>query len=114
MEGRLLLDVVVGQRAAVLELFAGKDEMLLIGGNAIFMPPFRLCDTCRRTSNDSPFLVLDLSLDIVDCVRRLDLEDDGLPGQGLDEDLHAAAQTEDQVKGGFFLDVVVRKGAAVF
>ena len=58
VEGRLLLDVVVGKRAAVLELLAGKDQALLVGGNAL--------------------LVLDLGLDIVDGVRGLDLEGDGL------------------------------------
>ena len=41
MKGRLLLNVVVGQRAAILELFAGEDKTLLIGGNTTFMPPFR-------------------------------------------------------------------------
>ena len=33
-QGRLLLDVVVGERAAVLELLAGEDETLLIRGDA--------------------------------------------------------------------------------
>ena len=33
-------------------------------------------------------LVLDLGLDVLDGVRRLDLKGDGLAGQGLDEDLH--------------------------
>ena len=37
-----------------------------------------------------PLLVLDLSLDVLDGVRALDLEGDGLAGEGLDEDLHAA------------------------
>ena len=31
---------------------------------------------------------LDLRLDVLDGVRRLHLEGDGLAGQGLDEDLH--------------------------
>ena len=46
-------------------------------------------------------------------VSRLDLEGDGLAGQGLDEDLHPTAQSEDQVQGGLLLDVVVSEGAAV-
>ena len=33
----LLLDVVVGQGAAVLQLLAGKDEALLVGGNALLV-----------------------------------------------------------------------------
>ena len=62
MERRLLLDVVVGQGAAVLELLAGKDEPLLVRRDAL--------------------LVLDLGLDVVDRVRRLDLERDRLASQG--------------------------------
>ena len=58
VEGGLLLDVVVGKSAAVLELLAGEDETLLIRGDAL--------------------LVLDLGLDIVDGVRRLNIERDGL------------------------------------
>ncbi|GJM85593.1 hypothetical protein PR202_ga02058 [Eleusine coracana subsp. coracana] len=68
VKGRLLLDVVVGQGAAVLELLAGEDETLLVRRDAL--------------------LILDLRLDIVDGVRALDLESDGLARQGLDEDLH--------------------------
>jgi hypothetical protein len=34
VQGRLLLDVVVGEGPAVLELLAGKDEALLIGRDA--------------------------------------------------------------------------------
>jgi len=35
------------------------------------------------------FLVLNLALDVVDCIRRLNLQRDGLASQGLYEDLHA-------------------------
>ena len=48
VESRLLLDVVVGKSAAVLELLAGEDQALLV----------------RRDA----FLVLDLALDVVDGV----------------------------------------------
>ena len=68
VKGRLLLDVVIRQGAAVLELLAGEDETLLVGRDAL--------------------LVLDLGLDVVNGVRGLDIEGDGLAGQGLDEDLH--------------------------
>jgi hypothetical protein len=69
MQGRLLLDVVVGEGAAVLELLAGEDETLLIRGNT--------------------FLVLDLCLHVLDGVRRIHIEGDGLAREGLNEDLHA-------------------------
>ena len=70
MQGGLLVDVVVRQRAAVLQLLAGEDEALLVRGDAL--------------------LVLDLGLDVVDGVARLDVKRDGLARQRLDEDLHAA------------------------
>jgi len=56
---------------------------------------------------------LDLRLHIIDRVRRLDLEGDRLTREGLDEDLHAAAETEDKVESGLLLNIVIRKGAAV-
>ena len=42
----------------------------------------------RSTSRDSPLLVLNLGLDVVDGVGGLNLEGDGLSGQSLDKDLH--------------------------
>ena len=60
MEGGLLLNVIVGEGAAVLELLSGEDETLLVGWDAL--------------------LVLDLCLDVVDGVGRLDVEGDGLAG----------------------------------
>lgn len=60
-----LLDVVVAQRTAILELLAGEDQALLVGRDAL--------------------LVLDLALDVVNGVRGLDLERDGLARQGLHE-----------------------------
>jgi len=93
VESGFLLDVVVGESTAILKLLASEDQALLVWGNAL--------------------LVLDLRLDIVDGVGRLDLKSDGLAGEGLDEDLHTTAKTEDEVESGFLLDVVVAKGATV-
>uniref|UniRef100_A0A453JVS0 Uncharacterized protein n=1 Tax=Aegilops tauschii subsp. strangulata TaxID=200361 RepID=A0A453JVS0_AEGTS len=93
VKGGLLLDVVVRQSAAILELLTSKDEALLVRGDAL--------------------LVLDLRLDVVYGVRRLNLERDGLAGEGLDEDLHSTTQAEHQVEGGLLLDVVVSEGATV-
>ena len=77
----------------------------------------------KRTSKDQTLLVgrdallvLDLLLDILDRVRRLDVEGDRLAGQRLDEDLHAStaeAAAKHQVEGRLLLDVVVGKRAAV-
>ena len=58
-------------------------------------------------------LVLDLALDVVNRVRALHLQGDGLASQSLDKDLHATAQTQHQMEGGLLLDVVVCQGAAV-
>jgi len=63
MEGRLLLDVVIGESAAILKLLAGENQALLV----------------RRDT----LLVLDLALDVVDGVRGLDLKGDGLAGERL-------------------------------
>jgi len=94
VKSRLLLDVVVGERATVLKLLSGEDKSLLIGGNT--------------------FLVLDLGLDVFNVVRRLNVEGNGLSGQSLDENLHASSKSEHQVEGGFLLDVVVGERSAVF
>jgi hypothetical protein len=53
VESRLLLDVVVRERTAVLKLLTSEDQALLV----------------RRDT----LLVLDLALDVVDSVRGLDL-----------------------------------------
>jgi hypothetical protein len=90
---RLLLDVVIREGASVFELLTRKDEALLVGRDAL--------------------LVLDLRLDIVNGVGRLDLKSDRLAREGLDENLHAATEAEHEVKGGFLLDVVVGQGPAV-
>jgi len=65
MERGLLLDIVVGEGAAILELLAGENQSLLVRRNTL--------------------LVLDLRLNIVDGVGRLNLEGDGLAGKGLDD-----------------------------
>ena len=67
VQSALLLDVVVGESAAVLELLAREDEALLVGGDAL--------------------LVLNLGLHGVDGVGGFHLEGDGLAGESLDENL---------------------------
>ncbi|KFP25163.1 hypothetical protein N325_02450, partial [Colius striatus] len=97
MESGLLLDVVVrqgAQGASVFQLFASKDQPLLIRGNAL--------------------LVLDLGLDVLNGITGLDFQGDGLASQGLHKDLHSTPQAQDKMEGGLFLDVVVRQGASVF
>ena len=52
-------------------------------------------------------------LDIFDGVGQIHLKGDGLAGEGLDEDLYAAAEPQDEVEGRLLLDVLNREGAAV-
>jgi hypothetical protein len=94
VESRFLLDVVIGKSTAVFELLSGEDQALLVGGNA--------------------FLVLDLGLDVVNCVRGLHLKGDRLARQGLDEDLHTTAKAKDEVKRRLLLDVVIRESSTIF
>jgi hypothetical protein len=58
VESGFLLDVVVAQGTAIFELLSGKDETLLIRGDSL--------------------LVLNLGFDVVDGVRWLNIERDGL------------------------------------
>ena len=81
MQSRFLLNVVVSKRAAVFQLLAGKDQALLVWGNA--------------------FLVLDLLLDVLDGVGRVDIQGDGLARQGLDKDLHSMVADGGKVVFGF-------------
>ena len=58
MKSGLLLDVVVRKGSSVFKLLSSKNESLLIWGDTLF--------------------VLDLSLDSLNWVRRLNIESDGL------------------------------------
>merc|ERR1712100_209751 len=68
MESGLLLDVVVGEGSAVLELLTSEDESLLIWWDTFF--------------------VLPMGLDVLDGVSWLNIKSDGLSSESLDEDLH--------------------------
>ena len=86
VQGTLLLDVVVAQGTAILQLLPGKDETLLVRGNSYKKRGERL-DTDHR-QDSLTLLVLNLGLYILDRVGWLDLKGDGLSGKCLDEDLH--------------------------
>ena len=84
MKRALLLDVVIRERAAILELLAGEDKALLVGRDAL--------------------LVLDLGLHVVDRVGRLDLEGDGLAGESWrGEGARARSVTRPSGAGGVWL-----------
>jgi len=77
MECRFLLDVVVGKSTAILKLLSSEDKTLLI----------------RRNT----FLVLDLSLDVVNGIGWFDIKSDGFSGEGFDEDLHSSSKSQDEM-----------------
>lgn len=68
MERRFLLDVVISHRTVILELLAGKDESLLIRGDAFFL--------------------LDLILNTRDSVRTLYFNGYSFTSKSFYEDLH--------------------------
>lgn len=68
---RLFLDIIVGQRPAFLELLAGENEPLLVGGDT--------------------FLVLDLAFDHVDGIGRFYLQRDGFSCKSFNKYLHDIA-----------------------
>jgi len=94
MKSGFLLDVVVAQCATIFQLLTSKDETLLVWWDSFF--------------------VLDLCLDVVDGITGLNLKSDGLASQGFDEDLHTSTESQDKMKRGFFLDVVVTQCATIF
>ena len=93
MESGLLLDVVVREGSTVFELLSSEDESLLIGRDTL--------------------LILDLGLDVVDGVTWLDLKGDSLASEGLHEDLHTTAKSEDEMEGRLLLNVIVGKGSSI-
>jgi len=93
VKSALLLDVIIRKSSPVLELLTRKDKSLLIRWDTL--------------------LILDLGLDILDSIAGLYLERDRFSGQGLDENLHTASQSQDEMQSRLFLDVVVGKSSTV-
>ena len=73
VQGRVLLDRVVLESVAILQLLAGEDQALLVWWDT--------------------FLVLDLSLDVLDSICWLNLKRNVLPCQSLNENLHQKGHT---------------------
>ena len=64
MKCRILLAMVVHESTPVLELLAGEDEALLVGGNVLGL--------------------VDKAFDFVDRVGKVHVDHDAFSGQGLD------------------------------
>jgi len=69
MKRRLLLNIIVGESATILQLLPRKNQPLLI----------------RRDT----LLILDLTLDALNRVALLYIQSNGLAGKRLDKDLHS-------------------------
>ena len=93
MKGGLLLDVVVRKSSSILELLSSENQSLLIWWDT--------------------FLILDLGFDVLNGISWLDIEGDGLASESLDEDLHTSSESQDEMKSGLLLDVVVGEGSAI-
>jgi hypothetical protein len=94
MKGALLLNVIIRKGATILQMLSCENEALLV----------------RRDSS----LILNLRLHIVDGVRRLNLQSDGLSSECLNEDLCSSTKTKDEMESRLLLDVIVRECATVF
>jgi len=95
VKGGLFLNVVVRKSSSIFKLFSSENESLLLWRDSFF--------------------VLDLGFDVLDRVIRLDVQSDRFASQSLHENLHGTTtKSEDKVKGGLFLDIVVRKSSSIF
>merc|ERR1712007_269238 len=94
MKSGFLLDVVVGESSSIFKLLTSENESLLIWRNT--------------------FLILDLSLDILNGVSWFNIKSDSLTSQSLDEDLHTTSKSENEMESRFLLDVVIRESSTVF
>ena len=81
------MNVVVRKSSSVLELLSSEDKSLLIWWDSFF--------------------ILDFGLHVFDGVCWLNIKGDGFSSEGLNEDLHTSSESENQVKSGLLLDVVV-------
>ena len=94
MESGLLLDVVIWKSSSIFKLLSSEDESLLIWWDTFF--------------------ILDFGFYIFNGISWLNIEGDSFSSEGLDEDLHTSSKSEDQVKSGLFLNIVVWKSSSIF
>merc|ERR1719152_232685 len=93
VKGRFLLNIVVRKSSAIFKLLSCKDKSLLIWWDSL--------------------LILDLGLDVFDGVGWFDIKGDGLTSQSLDENLHTTSESQDEMKGGLLLDVVIGESSTI-
>ena len=103
MKGRFLLDVVVAQRASIFKLLSGENQTLLVRRNA--RVGLWVTERSSRISYNSPFLVLDLGLDIIDCIRRFHLKGDRFSSETEDEQKYEIQEVSLNVNSRFNEDL---------
>ena len=81
------MNVVIRKSSSVLKLLSSEDKSLLVWRDS--------------------FLILDLGFNILNGVSWFNIKGDGFTSEGLYEDLHTSSESENQVKSGLLLDVVV-------
>merc|ERR1719492_685723 len=94
MQSGFLLDVIIRQSSSIFQLLSREDETLLLRWDTLF--------------------ILNLGLDILNGVIRLNIESNRLSGQGFDENLHrTTSQSKHQMQRRLFLNVVIRQSPAI-
>jgi hypothetical protein len=88
------LDIVIRKSSSIFKLLSSEDKSLLVWWNS--------------------FLILNFGFDIFNGISWLNIKGDGFTSEGLDEDLHTSSKSEDQVKSGLFLNIVVGKSSSIF
>jgi len=95
VKSRFLLNVVVRQSSSIFQLFTSKNKTLLFWWNS--------------------FLVLNFCFDVGNGIVGLDIKSNRFTSQRFHKDLHSTtSQSENQVKRGLFLDVIIGKSTSIF
>ena len=88
------MDIVIRKSSSIFKLLSSEDKSLLVWWNS--------------------FLILNFGFDIFNGISWLNIKGDGFTSEGLDEDLHTSSKSEDQVKSGLFLNIIVGKSSSIF
>ena len=88
------LEIIVRESSIVFQLFSSEDQSLLV--------------------NWDSFLIHNLLLKRFNSVWGFNFDSHSLSSEGLDEDLHASPESENEVESWFFLDVVIRDHSSIF
>jgi len=94
MKSGFLLNVVIRQGSTIFQLFASKNEPLLVWRDSFF--------------------VLDFGLYIFNGVWSLNFKGNGFASQGFDKNLHTTSEPQNKMQSRLFLDIVVWQSAAIF